>query len=85
MGSRPILFDVRAPNRPNETPPNTSPTPMKIPDKPTSCFAEPPIAVVDPILGEYTPLKNESSRPEMKKIKGERISECLRRKQSGQF
>jgi hypothetical protein len=66
MGSRPSLFEVRAPSRPNVTPPNTSPTPIKMPDKPTSCFADSPICVVNPMLGEYTPLKNESSRPVMR-------------------
>ncbi|CRK93332.1 CLUMA_CG006873, isoform A [Clunio marinus] len=44
IGSRPILFDVLAPSNPNRTPPETSPTPMKIPDKPTSCLADSPMA-----------------------------------------
>jgi hypothetical protein len=52
MGSRPSLLEVRAPSRPKAIPPNTSPTPINIPDKPTSCFADSPIWVVKPILGE---------------------------------
>lgn len=52
MGSRPSLLDVRVPRRPNAMPPKTSPTPMKMPDKPTSCFADSPILVVNPMLGE---------------------------------
>lgn len=63
IGSRPSFDDVRAPRRPKAMPPNTSPSPIQMPDKPTSCLADSPICVVNPILGEYTPLKNESSRP----------------------
>lgn len=40
MGSLPILFEVRAPNNPKATPPETSPTPIKIPESPTNCFAD---------------------------------------------
>lgn len=63
IGSRPIFLAVRAPMRPKATPPDTSPTPMKIPDSPTSCLADSPMAFVKPMLGEYTPLKNDSSNP----------------------
>lgn len=63
MGSRPIFVVMREPIRPKDTPPNTSPIPMKIPDNPTSCLADSPMACVKPMLGEYTPLKNDNSRP----------------------
>lgn len=49
IGSRPHLA-VRFPNRPKDTPPSTSPTPIKTPFSPTSCFADSPIALVNPIL-----------------------------------
>ena len=47
--------------------PTTSPTPINIPDKPTSCLTSDPICFVKPILGLYTPLKKDSSVPEKKK------------------
>lgn len=52
IGSRPSFVDVRAPSNPNAIPPNTSPIPMQMPDNPTSCLADSPICVVNPILGE---------------------------------
>lgn len=55
MGSRPYLM-VFDPSKPNRTPPNISPIPMHIPDKPTNCLADSPIFSVKPILGLYTPL-----------------------------
>lgn len=64
MGSRPYLT-VFDPSKPNRIPPNTSPMPIQIPDKPTNCLADSPIASVNPILELYTPLKNDSSKPMM--------------------
>lgn len=55
MGSRPYLM-VFEPSKPNNTPPNISPTPIQIPDKPTSCLADWPIFNVNPILELITPL-----------------------------
>lgn len=54
-GSRPY-FMVFEPSKPNRTPPNISPIPIQIPDKPTSCLADSPIFDVNPMLGLYTPL-----------------------------
>lgn len=34
-----------------------------MPDSPTNCFADSPIESVKPTLGEYTPLKNDSTNP----------------------
>lgn len=50
IGSRPYLM-VFEPSKPNKTPPNISPMPIQIPDKPTSCLADSPIFSVKPILG----------------------------------
>lgn len=65
IGSRPY-FIVFEPNRPNKMPPNTSPIPIQIPDKPTKRLADSPIDNVNPMLELYTPLKNDSSNPENK-------------------
>jgi hypothetical protein len=51
--------------------PTTSPTPINIPDKPTSCFALEPICFVKPMLGLYTPLKNDNSMPIETEIKNQ--------------
>lgn len=61
-GSRPYLI-VFDPSKPNRMPPLTSPTPIKMPDRPTSCFADSPMDNVNPMLELYTPLKNDSSKP----------------------
>lgn len=62
IASRPNLF-VFDPNKPNNIPPKTSPIPMHIPDNPTNCLDDSPNDSVNPILGLYTPLKNDNSRP----------------------
>jgi len=49
--------------------PKTSPRPINIPDKPTSCLTSEPNCLVKPILGLYTPLKKDSSMPEKRKLR----------------
>jgi hypothetical protein len=49
--------------------PTISPTPINIPDRPTSCLTLGPICFVKPILGLYTPLKKDSSVPEKRKVR----------------
>uniref|UniRef100_A0A1Y1N4U7 Uncharacterized protein n=1 Tax=Photinus pyralis TaxID=7054 RepID=A0A1Y1N4U7_PHOPY len=48
IGSRPHLVNL-APRIPNSAPPSTSPAPMNMPDRPTSCFALSPNALVNPM------------------------------------
>lgn len=58
---------VKADYKNGNTLPKTSPTPIKIPESPTSCFALSPNDLVKPMQELYTPLKNPSSIPRKKK------------------
>ena len=60
-GSRPNRL-VLLPKMPKTAPPTISPTPMKMPDRPTS-FLLSSNSRVKPMLGLYTPLKKENSIP----------------------
>lgn len=48
---------------PNRAPPTTSPTPMQIPDSPIRLLRSSPMALVNPILDEYTDEKKVNDRP----------------------